>query len=379
VPKTKLNILFLASWYPSKVHSTLGNFVEKHARSVSTLHNVTVIYITRDAHLSTVYQIDQNHSSNFTEIICYYKDRGFIGSGYIKAFNHLIKTIFQNNLSAFDLCHVNVLYRAGLLALQCKKKHQLPYVITEHWTGYHVNEGRDIPFIQRFLSKKIAKDAAYILPVSDHLGKAMKNYGLDAKYEVIPNVVDFKDFSPSEEKPEVFTFIHVSSLKDEHKNTSGIINTFSLLLKSHNAKLHIIGDGDTEPYLKQADKLGLQPTNFKIEGEKTSLEVSQAMKKAHCFILFSNYENQPCVIPEAYGAGIPVIATDVGGIKEHLSTEQGVLIEKQNTDELLKAMKQVMDDYNYSPTGLNTYAQEHFSVKTIALRFTEVYEKTLAK
>ncbi len=42
------NILFLSSWFPSKVHSTLGNFVKYHALSASKFNNIHVLYIVAD-------------------------------------------------------------------------------------------------------------------------------------------------------------------------------------------------------------------------------------------------------------------------------------------------------------------------------------------
>ena len=51
------NILFLSSWFPSKVHSTLGNFVKYHALSASKFNNIHVLYIVADESVKN-YQID---------------------------------------------------------------------------------------------------------------------------------------------------------------------------------------------------------------------------------------------------------------------------------------------------------------------------------
>ena len=370
------NILFLASWYPSKVHSTLGNFCQRHAQAIATQNNVTAVYLAKDITMSEPYRIEVNEVKGVKEIICYYQKKGIAGSGYIKAFNHVVKNELLEQIHSFDLIHVNVLYRAGLLALQLKKSINLPFIITEHWTGYH--NSKKVKFIQKYFSKKVAKEAARIVPVSEHLGEAMKKFGCNAEYTVVPNVVDNDLFTPSLSKSEKFTFIHVSSLVDDHKNITGIISSFSETWPEIDANLLIIGDGEIAPYIKLAQKLNIPEERFTIKGEQTLPEVAAQMAASHCLILFSNYENQPCVIPEAYSAGIPVIATDVGGIKEHLTPAHGVLITKGNTHELTEAMKHVYGNIKeYDAHWLNAYSREYFSVSAVAEAYSKIYAEVI--
>ncbi len=42
------NVLFLASWYPSKVDPFDGDFIERHAKSISLTNRVFVIYVVKD-------------------------------------------------------------------------------------------------------------------------------------------------------------------------------------------------------------------------------------------------------------------------------------------------------------------------------------------
>ena len=43
-PSSTPRILHIASWYPSAVHGTLGNFVERHIQAISSLHGGEVWY-----------------------------------------------------------------------------------------------------------------------------------------------------------------------------------------------------------------------------------------------------------------------------------------------------------------------------------------------
>ena len=75
------SILFLSSWYPSRVHSTLGNFVNYHAQSVSLKHNVNILYITPDKDVGS-YELDHFKNENLTTTIVYFK------KGYFKYINY---------------------------------------------------------------------------------------------------------------------------------------------------------------------------------------------------------------------------------------------------------------------------------------------------
>ena len=57
------------------------------------------------------------------------------------------------------------------------------------------------------------------------------------------------------------------------------------------------------------------------------------MGEADAFVLFSRYENLPCVLLEAWMTGLPTLATDVGGVGEHLGCVPGLGVLLQPGDE----------------------------------------------
>ena len=113
----------------------------------------------------------------------------------------------------------------------------------------------------------------------------------------------------------------------------------------------------------------------RLLGNLTSTEVAYYMQQADCFVLFSNYENQPCVIVESFACGLPVIATNVGGISEFLPTNFGFLIQPSNERQLLNAMLKVLQGHTFEgPLNISKYAQENFSQAVIAQKFSSIYE-----
>src|SRR5690242_11513537 len=70
---TKLNILFLSSWYPNRVLPTLGNFVQKHAEAVAMENNVVALFVCSDAGNKEKYEIVESEKEGVQTINVYYK------------------------------------------------------------------------------------------------------------------------------------------------------------------------------------------------------------------------------------------------------------------------------------------------------------------
>ena len=92
------NVLFLSSWYPSRVHSTLGNFVRYHALAASKYNSINVLYIVADDNVKN-YEINSFQDNDLTTTIVYFK-RGFFKYlnyfiAFLKGFHFLKKKIIH--------------------------------------------------------------------------------------------------------------------------------------------------------------------------------------------------------------------------------------------------------------------------------------------
>ena len=295
---------------------------------------------------------------------------------YFKAFKR-----HKKNSGKPDIIHLNVLFPAGLIVLLFKLFYGIKYVISEHWTGYLPSNEIKKSALVKWTSKRIAKSASIIMPVTENLKEAMHCKGLINNYIVVPNVVDIKYFHPREnrEKNEKKVILHVSSLKDDHKNVTGILNVINELKNIRtDFELKIVGDGDLEPHIKYAEKLNLNSEIVKFHGTMTTQEIAETMQISDIFLLFSNYENLPCVIIEAFATGIPVISTDVGGIREHLTIDKGILIEPKDEKTLIESLNKTLDNLDfYNKEELHKYAANNFSYEKIGRSFTEIYSSVI--
>jgi len=384
--ENKPNILFLASWYPNTESPQAGNFIQQHARAISEYANIAVIHVVAITNLPKT-KITTEWNNGIYEVIVYYKKSNTtfpILTLYNKAKKQkeAYNTAYQialKEFKQFNLVHLNVVYPAGLFALHLKATHRIPFIITEHWTAFQKTTQNSFSVIEKYFIKKITCQAKIICPVSNDLKNALIDFGIKNKFRVIPNVVNTSIFQPKANENEKVEILHISNLKDEHKNISGILNVIlNLSSQRDDFTLTIAGNGDTDKFRKQAEALSIPKDIIHFEGEKTAEEVAQLMNKNDAFLLFSNYENLPCVIAESLVMGLPVLSTDVGGISEMITEDNGILVSKGNENELLKELNNLIDNINnYKSTAIANKAKEIYSYKTVGKNYFSIYESIL--
>ena len=168
---------------------------------------------------------------------------------------------------------------------------------------------------------------------------------------------------------------------NEHKNVEGILHVISKLqLESIDFCLKLIGDNSIK-YIDFAKRLGIDSKNIEFINQIAHKEIATHLQKANVFILFSNYENLPCVILEAFSCGVPVISTNVGGIKEYFPENFGTLISKNNEELLLKEILNIYyKKYKIADKKImHQYVKNNFSELIIAKNFNNLYQKSIKK
>ncbi len=321
----------------------------------------------------------------YTVYVYYPKKKSLPGIGKIAALINKIKAYkigykhILKHSGQPDIIHSNITYPNSIFAWYMKKTQGIPYLITENWTIYLPSNRKHLSFYIRYISKIIARNADFITPVSHDLKNAMQQLGFDTKYRVIPNVVNTDLFKPTTNTNPKKQILHVSTLKDDHKNVSGILETIKeLSAERDDFTLKIVGDGNLAPHIDYAKKLGIDENIISFEGEKTIEEIAGLMQQSDIFLLFSNYENLPCVIIEAISSGIPVVSSNVGGISEMLDNDTGILVPPKDKKALKKALHTVLDNIkNYDKETMHQKAVNKYSEEVIGKSFLEIYNQIL--
>lgn len=366
----KLHILFLCSWYPSKVFKSNGDFIRRHAEAVSTKHKVSVLHIVSNPEVNAT-TIEIVEKSNLTEYIGYIKPSSVFFVKWLrfwKAYKAIIKKIDK-----IDVVHVHRIFPMGIFALQLKRKKGLKYIISEHWTGFHFSRERPLSWFESYFSKRIAKKASVICPVSEDLMKSMLKTGIRGSYSVIPNVVDTDLFQPRIKISSEFVITHISDLNDDHKNISGMLKAASELSKKlNNFTWNFIG-GKKDSYSQLLKELDFGSARIQFIDHVEHKKIAEFLNDSDVFVLFSNYENLPCVILESFASGTPVISTDVGGISEFFPADFGFLIPPKDQQKLVEKIMQIQKNPILKKSIMHHYAEENFSPKKICDSFTKLY------
>jgi glycosyltransferase involved in cell wall biosynthesis len=388
----KPNVLFISSWYPSKEHPTLGNFVQRHAESINPFVNLYVIYVTSSNRIKSEFEIENEIINGVNTTVVYYKKV----NSKLPLFNSITKLNryrmgykkgiefieSQFNVSNIELTHCNVTFPAGLIAYELKKKRNIPYVLTEHWTLFlpYKKDFSKLPFYIQRKMKMIAKEASRIMPVSEHLANSMKNKGLLGDYTIIPNVAETDLFGLKySNNGGVKQILHVSTLIDDHKNITGIFEALKTVSeKRQDFKLVIISDGDIELAKKHQQEVGLGNQFVEYHSTKTPQEIAEFYRFSDFFVLFSNYENLPVVMVESFSCGIPFVSSNVGGISEYVTEENGLLVEPRNEKQLAEALVKMLTNIkDYNSEKIREMAVLNFDNKIVGKKYYDLYKEII--
>ncbi len=161
---------------------------------------------------------------------------------------------------------------------------------------------------------------------------------------VIPNAVDTGLFFPREDEKTAFpSFLYVGRLVGE-KDPLTLLRAFHIVASRHpDARLTMIGDGPMRPKVEKAVRsLSLQSRVACLPGTG---EILPRLRKAWIFTLPSRSEASPHVVMEAMAAGLPVVATRVGGVPELIENGRtGLLVRPGRPAELATAMEKLLID-----------------------------------
>ena len=389
-----MNILHLLSWFPSPDDPTLGNFCVRMIDALPEECHSVILSVCDGKDMMKSFEVKEIAGMHHTHV------QIFIRPSKVKALRKLkMLRMYQYGLMYIkkhffepDLIHLHVAYPLGQVALLWKKLYGYKYVLTEHWTIYQPQNQHIFTGKLKKKTVRIANNASVVMPVSLDLQHCMEGHGVHNRFRVIYNLVNTDMFKLrpciDSNQPTCLgrndihggkkRMLHISTLRDEAKNFSGILRTIERLRQQRDDfELHVIHDYEAPEFKAFVKEHNLSNCVI-FHGKKTSAEVAQAYQKADFFVLFSNFENLPCVIVEAFASGVPVLSTAVGGISEIVSPERGILIPQGNENALLQTMSQMLDHYqDYDSEAIRKYAIETLAAENIGQQIYQEYQKVL--
>ena len=167
------------------------------------------------------------------------------------------------------------------------------------------------------------KNASAVSAISTFLGRWAKHMGFEREVAIIPNGVDLTRFTDVPHPPLVTAGVVnlVTASRLVHKNAlDEVIRALVLLPK--NIQFIIYGSGPDEAELRKlSEDLGVSGRVL-FKGYSSHAELARAFSTTHIFIRPSRSEGMGNSFIEAMAAGLPVIATQEGGIADFLFDEK---------------------------------------------------------
>ncbi|MBI5456437.1 glycosyltransferase [Candidatus Kaiserbacteria bacterium] len=270
------------------------------------------------------------------------------------------KAIWLHRKYKYDAVWAMMAHSCGVPAAIFKLMHRsVPYVL-------NLQEGDPISYIERKmlpvwpLFTRAFTLADIIQPLSSYLARWARKRGFKGPIEIIPNAVHTKHFS--QEYPEMA----INEIQDKLGKEMGdvFVVTTSRLVKKNAVDdviealpkvptaVHfiVLGEGPDEMKLKRlAKELGVEK-RVHFVGQVNHAEMPKYLKACDMFIRPSRSEGFGASFVEAMAAGLPVIATQEGGIADFLFDERkdpdkpitGWAVDKDSPEQIAFAIREVM-------------------------------------
>ena len=287
-----------------------------------------------------------------------YKSNFTIGLAPI-ALSHLIEPFFSN--IDLDIAHSHVSnLPAPIGGAICAKRKAIPFIITHHgdWIGGHGTSGRRIGVFlyNHFLCNWLFSQSDKNIALSkSHLtgSRVLKKYR--NKTIIIPNGVNIQDFRTSQSQDECRDILGLPLDKriilflgslTPRKGPEILLSAMKSVQREHpDAHLVLSGNGYLEENLIETTIKSRLAECVLFTGYIPENLKSLYYRAADIFVLPSFSEAFPLTLLEAGASGLPIVATDVGGISDILHDGiNGFMVKTGDPEDLTEKILTLLGD-----------------------------------
>ncbi|WFB69728.1 glycosyltransferase [Chryseobacterium sp. WX] len=378
------HILYIPSWYPNQYDNLSGVFFKEQIEGLSSvIENVGVIAPVYRSFKSFNFKQNELTFSNNDGVNTFIKELWHLPGcniyNRLQWFNNC-KKLFENYVEKFgypDLIHIHSIITAGQFAVYAKKKYNIPFVVTEHSSGFD----RNLYSKRELMSFKAeVTESSHNFAVSKSLAEVLAK-SIGGTWDVLPNWVNDNFINQDNnftKKGEKIIFFSLSSL-NPLKGLNILIDAFDDLAKEYqNVELWIGGNGVEYHNLSdQIKKLRLED-KIVLLGKLDRDTAIEKYKSSTFYVSPSLIETFGIVVIEALAMGLPVLATDSGGPQSILNNDVGIIVKKNSREELYKGMKYLIENEDkFDREKIVKYCVEHFSREKVSNDLINVYKKIL--
>lgn len=295
----------------------------------------------------------------------------------------LVEVVEMKDLDLLHAHYAIPFGAAALLAKQITANRDLKVVLTLHGTDITL-VGSNVSF--RPVTKMTIEDADAVTVVSQFLKEeTIRQFDVQRELAVIYNFIDPErhELEPSPCIPQCTdssqkTIMHISNFRPV-KRIRDVIEIFARISEAVDSRLILVGDGPDSPVAREmGQELGILD-RMKFVGIVD--RVASLLARADLFLLPSSTESFGLVALEAMASGVPVIASDVGGIPEVIEHGRtGYLAPVGDVDAMSTyAIDLLQNEARHRQFGTEAQeqARQRFDYRLIVPQYEQLYENTL--
>jgi glycosyltransferase involved in cell wall biosynthesis len=366
-------ILVVPAWYPTEREPLSGPFVRDHTRAAAAYgHRMVVLVDCGPSRRARLVHLEESRDGPLRLFYMTYHPRAVRLAGVIGALR--VARRLRQEGTPVDVLHAHI-HRMGWVAVLAGNVLRRPVVITENsseWPRHLMSPGQ----LRR--AKFALEDAALVCPVNLRLQQAIESYGVRARFRIVPNTVDATVFRPGPAVHDGLRLVNVAR-HVEVKGLDVLLRAFAALAPTTpEATLELVGDGPLTPGLRElAAELGIAE-RVEFSGPARPPEIAERLRASDVFVLSSHSENMPLAVLEALCCGLPVAATDVGGVPEAVGKD-GALAPADDPAALAEAIRVVLGRLDaFGRADIASRAAGRWSFEAVGAQWDEIY-RSLAR
>jgi glycosyltransferase involved in cell wall biosynthesis len=272
--------------------------------------------------------------------------------------------------------------KAGLLARAVARSLAIPAVFTAHGWAFTEGVGPVRRAIYWLLERIGSLLSGLVIAVSDfdrNLAIAAKITTPERIRTVHNGIPDLMPGVPTARLRTIPPKVIMVARFSEQKDHECLLRALARIRESL-WSLTLVGAGDPATTKDLARSLGLLERVYFL-GERTDVE--QLLSEHQVFVLASRWEGFPISILEAMRAGLPVVASDVGGVSEAvINGHTGFLCERGDSEQLAQQLR-VLIESPESREAMGRAARmhflEHFTIDKMVTRTLQLYETAIER
>ncbi len=241
----------------------------------------------------------------------------------------------------------------------------------------------------RILAFRYRMGGVVPVAIADEVARTVERLYGYKNLPVIPNGIPVDEYAPNPEKRAQFraahgvghdaiVIVHVGRFV-ALKNHALLLRAFAQLQSKQSLHLWLVGDGELRPAMEQlTQELGLAE-RVRFWGLRE--DVADILNAADIFALPSQHEGNPMALMEAMAAGLPVVASRVGGIPELIAeSETGILVEPNAEQSLIQALQSLTANAALRlqmGQAARQRASERFDIRQTVRQYEALYAQKL--